>query len=617
MKNVRRGCAPKECSCSMLNRLKKRFSAGLDPNLRRLLAYLPKYRHLLAGAVACMLVAAASSSLVAYLLGQLTDLGFYDKQAWIVVAAPVALIVVSFFHGGSMFLSNYLLSRASQFLLQDLREELFAKILRWPATAYQNRTTGEIASKFVNEANVALSKAAKSAVILVRDTLQIVALSVMLIWHDVSLTIVTVLIAPLIIGLLKTISKKLKPLTAKSQENVATLLSRLRESYEAHPVVKITNAYDVEMQRFAAVNQEVKRLALRATKIGAIGTPATQLIGMAGVAVVLAVAMAEVQHGLMTMGDFVTFLTAMLLMMPPLRRISGLNATIVTMTVAAQSIFATLDEAEEEDTGTTELTNIKGGVTFEHVTMRYPGADHDAVTDFCLTVTPGQTVALVGASGSGKTTLVNLLPRFWNPTAGRILIDGIDTQTVTLASLRKQIAVVSQDVMLFDGTIRDNLVYGTPDATDEAIEKAVEAAALKRFIASLPEGLNTPVGEAGNKLSGGQKQRISIARALLKNAPILILDEATSALDAESEQAVKTALAHLMKGRTTFMVAHRLATVENADQIVAMADGRIQEIGTHRELIRRDGLYARLCALQGITPDAVFADEKRTENGHE
>lgn len=580
-----------------------------DPNLCRLLAYLPKYRHLLGGAVACMLVAAASSSLVAYLLGQLTDLGFYDKQAWIVVAAPVALIVVSFFHGGSMFLSNYLLSRASQFLLQDLREELFAKILRWPAEAYQNRTTGEIASKFVNEANVALSKAAKSAVILVRDTLQIVALSVMLIWHDVSLTLVTVLIAPLIIGLLKTISKKLKPLTAKSQENVATLISRLRESYEAHPVVKITNAYDVEMQRFAAVNQEVKRLALRATKIGAVGTPATQLIGMAGVAVVLAVAMAEVQHGLMTMGDFVTFLTAMLLMMPPLRRISGLNATIVTMTVAAQSIFATLDEAEEAD-GTTILVNVKGNVVFEHVSMRYPGADHDAVTDFNLTVALGETVALVGASGSGKSTLVNLLPRFWNPTAGRILIDGIDTQTVTLASLRKQIAVVSQDVMLFDGTIRENLVYGTPDATEEAIEAAIEVAALKDFVASLPAGLNTPVGEAGNKLSGGQKQRISIARALLKNAPILIFDEATSALDAESEQAVKTALAHLMKGRTTFMVAHRLATVENADQIVAMADGRIQEIGTHRELIRRGGLYARLCALQGIAPDAVFADEK-------
>lgn len=342
----------------------------------------------------------------------------------------------------------------------------------------------------------------------------------------------------------------------------------------------------------------MKRLALRATKIGAVGTPSTQLIGMAGVAVVLAVAMAEVQHGLMTMGDFVTFLTAMLLMMPPLRRISGLNATIVTMTVAAQSIFATLDEAEEADTGTTILANVKGNVVFEHVSMRYPGADHDAVTDFNLTVAPGETVALVGTSGSGKSTLVNLLPRFWNPTAGRILMDGVDTQTVTLASLRKQIAVVSQDVMLFDGTIRENLIYGTPDATEEAVEAAIEAAALKDFVASLPVGLNTPVGEAGNKLSGGQKQRISIARALLKNAPLLILDEATSALDAESEQAVKTALAHLMKGRTTFMVAHRLATVENADQIVAYPE-------TTREAIKgvtlsvRPGEHVALVGLSG------------------
>lgn len=358
------------------------------------------------------------------------------------------------------------------------------------------------------------------------------------------------------------------------------------------------------------MNQEVKRLALRATKISAVGTPATQLIGMAGVAVVLAVAMAEVQHGLLTMGDFVTFLTAMLLILPPLRRITSFNATVVMMTVAAQSIFATLDESEEKDTGTVKLKNIKGEVMFEHVMMRYPNTDHDAVHDFNLTVRPDESVALVGESGSGKTTLVNLLPRFWNPTGGRILIDGVDTQDVTLTSLRRNIAVVNQDVILFDGTIRDNIIYGTPDATVEDIAKAVEAAALKDFIASLPEGLNTPVGEGGSRLSGGQKQRVSIARALLKNAPILILDEATSALDAESEQAVKIALAHLMKDRTTFIVAHRLSTVENADKIVAMADGVILEVGTHAELIRKEGLYARLCALQGITPDAKFDDVK-------
>ena len=593
-----------------MRRLLQRYYNRLDPNLRRLATYLPKYRWLVGGAIACMVIAAASSSLVASLLGKLTDLGFYNKQAWIIVAAPIALIAVSFLHGGSMFLSNYLLSRASQFLLQELRQQLFAKILRWPATAYQNNSTGLIASKFVNEANVALSKAAKSAVILVRDSLQIVGLSVMLVWHNVSLTVVTLLIAPLIVWLLRTISRKLKDVMASSQQNIATLLSRVQESYEAHTVVKITNAYDIEMNRFAGINQEVKKLVLRMTKIGSVGTPATQLIGMLGVAVVLGVALVQVQHGLMTMGDFVTFLTAMLLILPPLRRITSLNATVVMMTVAAQSIFATLDEAEEKDTGTAELQNVKGEVVFDHVTMRYPNTDHDAVHDFNLTVHPGESVALVGASGSGKTTLVNLLPRFWNPTSGRILIDGVDTQDVTLTSLRRNIAVVSQDVILFDGTIRDNIIYGTPEATEDDVAKAVEAAALKDFIASLPDGLNTPVGEGGNRLSGGQKQRVSIARALLKNAPILILDEATSALDAESEQAVKIALAHLMKDRTTFIVAHRLSTVENADKIVAMADGVIQEVGTHAELIRKEGLYARLCALQGITPDAKFDDVK-------
>ncbi len=592
-----------------MNLLSKYYNK-LDPNLRRLASYLPKYRWFVGGAIACMVIAAASSSLVASLLGKLTDLGFYNKQAWIVVAAPIALIAVSFLHGGSMFLSNYLLSRASQFLLQELRQQLFAKILRWPATAYQNNSTGLIASKFVNEANVALSQAAKSAVILVRDSLQIVGLSVMLVWHNVSLTVVTLLIAPLIVWLLRTISRKLKDVMASSQQNIATLLSRVQESYEAHTVVKITNAYDIEMNRFAGINDEVRKLVLRMTKIGSVGTPATQLIGMLGVAVVLGVALVQVQHGLMTMGDFVTFLTAMLLILPPLRRITGLNTAVVGMTVAAQSIFATLDEPEEKDASTAELENVNGEVVFDHVTMRYPNTDHDAVHDFNLTVRPGESVALVGASGSGKTTLVNLLPRFWNPTSGRILIDGVDTQDVTLTSLRRNIAVVSQDVILFDGTIRDNIIYGTPDATNDDIAKAVEAAALKDFIASLPEGLNTPVGEGGSRLSGGQKQRVSIARALLKNAPILILDEATSALDAESEQAVKIALAHLMKDRTTFIVAHRLSTVENADKIVTMADGVIQEVGTHAELIRKEGLYARLCALQGITPDAKFDDVK-------
>lgn len=324
---------------------------------------------------------------------------------------------------------------------------------------------------------------------------------------------------------------------------------------------------------------------------------------MLGVAVVLTVALIEAQHGLLTLGEFVTFLTAMLLILQPLRRLTGLNATFVGMAVAAGSIFSTLDEAKENDGGTHELErgSVKGAMTFDHVTLRYPGANRDSVRDFCLDVKPGDTIALVGSSGSGKTSLVNMIPRFWNPTGGRILIDGIDTQDITLKSLRDNIAIVSQDVIIFNGTIRENLIYGTPDATDDDIARAVEAAALTGFIASLPEGLNTPVGEYGGKLSGGQKQRISIARALLKNAPILLLDEATSALDSESEHHIKEALIRLMAGRTSFIVAHRLSSIEHATKIVVMADGTIVETGTHRELLDKNGAYANLWRLQGHT----------------
>lgn len=381
---------------------------------------------------------------------------------------------------------------------------------------------------------------------------------------------------------------------------MATLLVRVKETYEAERLIKISGAYEAERNRFRNVNDEIADLALRITKISSIGTHATQLIGMTGVAIVLAIALWQVQQGQLTLGDFVTFLAAMLLVLQPLKRLAGVNTAVVGMSVAAESLFQTLDEPLESETGSSELKDVRGAVTFDHVSLRYPGAERDAVHDFCLDVQPGESIALVGLSGSGKTSLVNMIPRFWNPTAGRIFIDGTDTKDVTLASLREQIAIVSQDVVLFDGTIRENIAYAMPEASEEDICKAVEAAALSAFIASLPQGLDTPVGEAGSRLSGGQKQRISIARALLRNTPILILDEATSALDSESEAAIKTALETLMAGRTTFIVAHRLSTIRSASRIVVMNDGLVQEIGTHDELLARGGAYAHLSKLQSL-----------------
>lgn len=572
----------------------------LSPSLQRLAGYLVQYKVSIALALIAMIGAGAASSLIAVLLGKLTDIGFYQQEPWIIIAAPVGLIFISALNGGSMLASNYLLARISQSVMMTLRRELFSRILRWPATAYQNNPTGLIASKFINEANFALSSAAKSAIILVRDSVQTVALVVTLIYHNWLLAIAALCLGPVIAKLLRWISQKIKSVMFSSQQNVATLIMRVKETYEAERLIKISGTYDAEKKRFREVNDQIADLAIRINKISSIGTPATQLIGMTGVAIVLAIALWQTQQGMITLGEFVTFLAAMLLVLQPLKRLAGVNTAIVGMSVAAESIFQTLDEPLEADTGTVELRDVKGAVTFEHVSLRYPNAERDAVSDFDLEVKPGESIALVGFSGSGKTSVVNMIPRFWNPTAGRILIDGTDTKDVTLSSLRSQIAIVSQDVVLFDGTIRENIAYAMPDVTEEALLQAVEAAALKEFIASLPQGLDTPVGEAGSRLSGGQKQRISIARAILRNTPILILDEATSALDSESEAAIKTALDRLMAGRTTFIVAHRLSTIRNASRIVVMSDGVIQEIGTHEALLEKGGAYANLSKLQSL-----------------
>lgn len=561
-----------------------------------------------------MVCAGASSSLIATLLGKLTDAGFYDQKEWIVIGAPVALIGVAFLHGGSMFMSNYLLGKTSQSVLLKLRSEIYHKLLRWPAETYQRNSTGNVTSKFVFEANVALSNASKSCIILVRDSIQVVALTCMLIWNNWMLTGVSIVIAPVILFLLKWINKRMKTIMQSCQSSFASVLERVKEIYDGHRLVKLSDAYLAENARFGRINRDVSKMMVDMTKVTSMGTPLTQLIFMSGVSIVLGFAMFQISQGLITMGDFVTFLAALLLLMPPLRNLSGVNAGFVMMAVAAESIFSILDDKDEEDKGTVELKECRGDFIFDHVSLRYPNADRDAVHNFNLELKAGDCVALVGLSGSGKSTLVHMIPRFWNPTEGRILIDGIDAQNLTLESLRRHIAIVSQDVILFDDTIRNNIMYGTPDATEEQVWKAVEAAALTDFIHSLPQGLDTPVGEAGSLLSGGQKQRVSIARAFLRNTPILILDEATSALDSESEEKIKDALLTLMKGRTTFMVAHRFATIEHANLIVAMADGEVKEMGTREELLQRNGLYAELSRLQLLDTKGNKKTNNSTDN---
>ena len=592
---------------SLITRLKSK----LNPSLLRLVTYLKPHRGEIAMSIVFMIGAGAASSLIAMLLGKLTDVGFYDQEAWIVVAAPIALIFISVLHGGSMFMSNYLLGKTSQAVLVKLRGEIFHKILRWPAATYQKNSTGNITSKFIFEANVALSNASKSCIILVRDSVQVVALTCVLVWNNWMLAIVSLIIAPMIFKLLRYISKRMKTIMETCQASFASVLERVKEVYEGHRLVKLSDTYALEMDRFKRINDGVSKMMIDMTKVTSMGTPLTQLIFMSGVALVLAFAMFQISQGVITMGDFVTFLAALLLLMPPLRNLAGVNSGFVMMAVAAESIFATLDEADETDEGKVDLTTCKGDFVFEHVSMRYPNTKRDAVHEFNLEVKAGDCIALVGLSGSGKSTLVHMIPRFWNPTKGRILLDGIDIRDLRLESLRRHIAIVSQDVMLFDDTIRNNVLYGSSDATEAEVWKALEDASLADFVRTLPEGLDTLVGEGGSRLSGGQKQRLSIARAFLRNTPILILDEATSALDSENEMKIKGALVSLMKGRTTFMVAHRFSTIEHATKIVAMADGVVKEMGTHAELLEQNGLFAELLRLQSLEKR-----EDKTENNN-
>ena len=569
-----------------------------DPALTRLFRYALPYKWQLVMASIWIVGAASMSSLTATLLGRLTDLGFYEKEFWVIAAAPATLIGVTLLYAVSTVMSTYLLTKISQSMLVTLRTELFARILHWPFANYQSHSTGLVCSKFVNEANIALGGAVSAAIILVRDSLQIIALFAVLFWQNWQLTLVALVVGPVGALIMRAISQRTKRIVKASQAAIAGILSRVQESYKAERLVKISDTYDFEMDRFRPINQKIRRTELKRQIMQGLGTPVTQVITMSGVAVVVAYALFEAQAGRLTIGEFITFLSAMMLLMPPLQHLAGLNATFASISVAAKSIFDTMDEAVEEDKGTVELKNVKGAIEFKDVHLTYPGTTREAIKGVTLSVRPGEHVALVGLSGSGKSSMVNLVPRFWSVTSGAVTVDGVNVEDCTLASLRDHIAVVSQNVILFDTTIRENIAYGMPEVSEAAIEKAVEAAALTEVVAALPKGLDTPVGEAGGLLSGGQKQRISIARALLKDAPILILDEATSALDSESENQIKDALEMLMKGRTCLTVAHRLSTIDRADRIVVMQDGVIVEEGTPAELLAKGGAYARMVRLQ-------------------
>ena len=565
----------------------------------RLFRYLPPYKYYIIGAALAMIAGGGASSLIALVLGKLTDMAFYQQDSFVVYLAPLALIGISILHGGSQYLSQFLLVRVSQGVMLEIRTLMFDRIIRWGDDLYAKYRCGEVQAKFINEASAAMTNAASVLTIIIRDSIQIVCLLAVLFWHNWMLTLVTFVVGPILAVILKWVNRHIKRLTKQTQETFGELIGTIQESYNGERVIKVYDGYDYERQRFREVNERLRTLTLKAQKVYSAGTPLTQFTSMLGVSVVIVFALMQAKMGVLTIGEFTTFLSAMLLLMPPIRKLSSVNGTTAAMTAAAESLFRLIDELPEKDEGTKVLENYQGGVEFKDVGFAYPGQDKKTLEHFSLSVKPGEMIALVGASGAGKSTLINLLPRFWAPTEGEIYFDGVAQSELTLKSLRSQIGLVSQEVTIFDDSIANNIAYGCRDkVTREQIEAAAEVAALTDFIKTRPDGLDSSAGPNGSHLSGGQRQRVSIARAFLKNAPILLLDEATSALDTESEKHIQKSLDTLLKGRTSFVVAHRLSTIINADRIVVMKDGCIAEVGTHEELLAKGGLYHHLYTIQ-------------------
>jgi len=574
---------------------------------RRLLRYVRPYRWIIVPAVTATAIYAAVSGAVPFFMEEVfSDLRSAALDA---VGAPESrvnplriplLIAAAFAVRGTMdFLTVYGLSWVGRSAVRDLRAELFGRYLRLPAAFHDRHPTGELISKLTFDTEQVATAISGAVVVIVRDSLLVLVMVTIMLTYNAELTLILAVVGPAVGLLIGAMSRAFRRYSRRIQSSMGDVTRAAGQALSGHRVIKIFAGQEREQQRFDEINGRNFRFNLRLVATRALGDSLTAYVVILGIAGIIFLVFSGWLSQDLDSPEFMGFITAVGILLPALKRLVNTNAELQRGIAAAQGLFAVIDEPAEASVGAARLGRATGEIEYRHVSFRYTADAADVLDDVSLRIGAGSTTAFVGRSGSGKSTLVGLLPRFYDVTDGQILLDGHDIMDYRLDDLRRQISFVNQDVVLFDDTIAGNIAYGAlADCSREAVERAAEAAYVTEFANDSPLGLDTPVGEKGVLLSGGQRQRIAIARALLKDAPILILDEATSALDTESERSVQAALAHLMQGRTTLVIAHRLSTVERADQIVVMKEGRIAEVGTHSGLLARAGDYAMLYRLQ-------------------